>query len=91
MEKLNAFSRFKKEIVILFKSYMDKRTPWWVKLIGILTAIYIISPIDLIADFVPILGWVDDITLSMFVIALMAKLVPRHVLDEYREKSKWKR
>ena len=62
----------------------DVRTPWYAKLLGGLIAAYALSPIDLIPDFVPVLGLVDDVVLIPAGIWLMLRLIPDYVMNEHR-------
>ncbi|MCE5300014.1 MAG: DUF1232 domain-containing protein [Spirochaetia bacterium] len=76
-----------KQGVSLFKGLMDKRTPWFVKLIGFVILFYILLPFDFLTDFAPFLGWVDDITLATVGMIIIAKLIPREVLDGTETKN----
>ncbi|WLD93092.1 YkvA family protein [Alkalihalobacillus sp. AL-G] len=78
--------KLKSELLVLYYSYKDKRVPWNAKLIAILVVGYAFSPIDLIPDFIPILGYLDDIILLPLGIALAIKLIPDHVFQEYQVK-----
>lgn len=62
----------------------DVRTPWYAKLLGGLIAAYALSPIDLIPDFVPVLGLVDDAVLIPAGVWLMLRLIPDYVMREHR-------
>ncbi|CAF4591805.1 unnamed protein product, partial [Rotaria sp. Silwood2] len=67
--------------------YQDQRTSWYAKLSIIITLGYLLSPIDLIPDFIPILGYLDDLILVPLLILLSIKLIPKDVLKECREKA----
>jgi len=72
---------------LLFILLRDPRTPWYVKfLVGGIVA-YACSPIDLIPDFVPVLGYLDDLILLPLGIALVIKLIPQSVLAECRARA----
>ena len=62
----------------------DSRTPLFAKLVGLLVAAYALSPIDLIPDFVPVLGLVDDALLIPAGVWLFEKLVPPGLMAEHR-------
>ena len=74
------------DTLALYLAYKDGKLPWKAKLVLILTLAYAVSPIDLIPDFIPVLGQVDDLIIVPAGIALAAKLVPKELMDEYREK-----
>lgn len=62
-------------------------TPWMVRVLAALVAAYALSPIDLIPDFIPVLGYLDDLLLVPAGLALVLWLLPPHVLEESREKA----
>lgn len=62
----------------------DPRVPWGVKLLAIAVAGYALSPIDLIPDFIPALGYLDDLIIVPIGIWLVIGLIPENVMDEYR-------
>ena len=62
----------------------DRRTPWHARAFGLLVAAYALSPIDLIPDFIPILGLVDDAILVPAGIWLFLKMLPRDLFEEHR-------
>lgn len=62
----------------------DPRTPFFAKLVGVLVAAYALSPIDLIPDFMPVLGLLDDVVLIPAGVWLFARLVPPALLAEHR-------
>ena len=62
----------------------DPRTPWAARIVGLLVAGYALSPIDLIPDFIPVLGLLDDALLIPAGMWLFARLLPPHLLDEHR-------
>jgi uncharacterized membrane protein YkvA (DUF1232 family) len=62
----------------------DPRTPWPARALGLLIAAYALSPIDLIPDFIPVLGLLDDALLVPAGIWLMLKLIPPELLEEHR-------
>ncbi|MCW2278492.1 YkvA family protein [Heliophilum fasciatum] len=79
--------KLKRDITALGIAYQDPRTPWYAKLaIGIVIA-YALSPFDLIPDFIPILGYLDDLILLPLGIALAIKLVPTPILEEAKTRA----
>ena len=77
----------KKELYALYLAYKDPRVPWYARVIAIIVVGYAFSPIDLIPDPIPVLGYLDDLILIPLGIALVIKLVPPEVLNECREKA----
>ena len=72
----------KKNIQILYLCCKSPKTPWYAKVIAILTVAYAISPIDLIPDFIPIIGYLDDLLILPLGIILSIKLIPKEVFNE---------
>jgi uncharacterized membrane protein YkvA (DUF1232 family) len=62
----------------------DPRVPWTVKLLAIAVAAYALSPVDLIPDFIPVLGYLDDLIIVPLGIWLVIALIPEDVMREYR-------
>jgi uncharacterized membrane protein YkvA (DUF1232 family) len=81
-------NRLKTEIFALFLAYKDPRTPWYAKVFLAAVIGYAISPIDLIPDFIPVLGYLDDLIIVPAGIFLATKMIPREVLEECREKAR---
>jgi uncharacterized membrane protein YkvA (DUF1232 family) len=77
--------RLKNEIAILGVVYRDPRTPWYAKAVIFLVIAQFLSPIDLIPDFIPVLGYLDDLILIPQGIALAIRLVPKEVFSDARE------
>lgn len=85
------FSRFKqwafalkRDAVTLWLCARDKRTPTLARLLALLVAAYALSPIDLIPDFIPILGYVDDVILIPLSVWLVLRLIPAELIAEQR-------
>lgn len=76
------------ETLTLYYAVRDPRTPWYAKLVATGVVAYALNPIDLIPDFVPVLGYLDDIILIPLGVALVIKLIPAPVLIECRERVK---
>jgi len=79
--------RLKTEIYALCLSMKDQRVPWYAKLLMALIIGYAISPIDLIPDFIPVVGQIDDLIIVPAGIALVIKMIPKNVIEEYRLKA----
>ena len=80
--------QLKTDIPAVFLALKDKKTPWYAKLFAALTVAYALSPIDLIPDFIPILGYLDDLIILPSLVALTIKFIPKDVFDEYRTQAK---
>jgi uncharacterized membrane protein YkvA (DUF1232 family) len=76
--------QLKIEIVALYLAARHPDTPWYAKLFLVAIVAYALSPIDLIPDFIPVLGLVDEIVLLPFAIVLAVKMVPAEVMSECR-------
>lgn len=76
--------RIKRDAVTLWFAGKHPATPWYAKALGLFVVAYALSPIDLIPDFIPILGYVDDVLLLPALIWLTVKLLPSTVLSECR-------
>src|SRR5262249_37865604 len=72
----------------VFLAARHPRTPWYAKLLLVAIVAYAVSPIDLIPDFIPVLGLVDDIILLPFAIALAVRLIPAEVMEECRARAR---
>jgi len=87
-EALKARARaLKCETYALYLAVRDRGTPWYARVLGILVVGYALSPIDLIPDFIPILGYLDDLVLVPAGIALVLRLVPPAVMERSRERA----
>ena len=68
----------------IYLASRDPRVPWYVKLLAIAVAGYALSPIDLIPDFIPVVGYLDDLIIVPLGIWLVVSLIPEKIMDEYR-------
>jgi uncharacterized membrane protein YkvA (DUF1232 family) len=85
MERLKAWARaLKRDVVALWLAARDPRTPLAAKLLAGVVAAYALSPIDLIPDFIPVLGYLDDLLLVPAGIWLVVRLIPAKLLAEFR-------
>lgn len=71
----------------IYLASRDPRVPWYVKVLAIAVAVYALSPIDLIPDFIPILGYLDDLLILPFGIWLVVSLIPDEIMAECRIKA----
>lgn len=74
-------------MVALWIAARDARTPWYAKAVAGAVAAYALSPIDLIPDFVPVLGYLDDLLIVPLGIVLAVKLIPAELMAEYRAEA----
>jgi len=83
ISKLKAFAKkLKQNLFVLYLSYKDPRIPWYAKLLAMLIVAYALSPIDLIPDFIPVLGYLDDLIIVPLGITLALKLIPPNVIED---------
>ena len=80
-------SIIKRDVVAVYFAARDPRTPIIVRCFAVLIAAYALSPIDLIPDFIPILGYLDDLVVVPLGLFLVLRLLPHEVLLESREKA----
>jgi len=74
----------KADVHAIWLAARDSRTPWYAKALAVVVAAYALSPIDLIPDFIPVLGYLDDVVLVPLGILLVIRLIPVEVMDEHR-------
>lgn len=77
----------KKEILVLYYAYQNPLLPLLPKLLIISTVAYALSPIDLIPDFIPVLGYLDDLIILPLMISISIKLIPVEIMKASREKA----
>jgi len=77
----------KRDVVALYIAGRDPRIPWYVKLAAMVVAAYALSPIDLIPDFIPVLGYLDDVIILPVAIFLIIKMIPGPLMAEFREEA----
>ncbi len=80
-------SALKREIVTLAYAYRHPGVPWYSKLLIMLTIAYALSPLDLIPDFIPVLGLLDDLVILPLGILLSIRSIPKEVLEECRKRA----
>ena len=77
----------KRDVVALWIAGRDRRVPWHAKAVAAAVAAYALSPIDVIPDFIPVLGYLDDLILVPLGIALAVRLIPPALLAEFRAEA----
>jgi len=86
--KLRNWARsIKRDVLALWLAARDPRTPWYAKAVAASVAAYALSPIDLIPDFVPVLGYIDDLIIVPLGIMLAIKLIPGALMVEFRQEA----
>ncbi len=71
--------QFRKELVMLWRAFMTPETPLYLKVLMLLVPLYLVSPIDFIPDFIPVLGWLDDIVVIPLLVSWIVTLLPQRV------------
>lgn len=79
-------SKFRKELLLAWAILRDIRTPASAKLATIAAVLYVISPMDIAPDFIPILGWIDDGVIALILLKLAQKLLPEDLLASLKAK-----
>ena len=79
-------SSFLQRLRYYFLILSDRQTPWYIKLILAAGFLYILVPIDFLADTIPLFGWLDDLAIASFIIALALRLIPKEVMDRVKRK-----
>lgn len=77
---------FRKELMLAWAVLRDPRTPGGAKLAVVLAVLYVISPIDLVSDFIPILGWLDDGVIAYLLLQAAFKFLPPELMAALRSK-----
>ena len=79
--------RLKAELHALYLAYRDPRVPWYARIFAAGVVAYAVSPIDLIPDFIPIIGYLDDLILIPLGIVLAMRMIPPEVMAECRARA----
>ena len=88
ISRLKGWARtIKLDVYAIWIAARDKRIPWFVKLLAMMVAAYAISPIDLIPDFIPVIGYLDDIIIVPLGILLVVRLIPLELMQEFRSQA----
>lgn len=89
IRRLESWARgLKIEVYALYLAYRDPRVSWYARVFAAVVVGYAFSPIDLIPDVVPILGYLDDLIVVPLGVALAIRMIPPHVLAECRERAR---
>lgn len=89
VERLKAWAQeIKIDVIALWLAARDSRVPTLAKVVAAVVAAYALSPVDLIPDFVPILGYLDDLVIVPLGIVLAVKLIPEQVMQDLRAKAR---
>jgi uncharacterized membrane protein YkvA (DUF1232 family) len=85
IERLKVWARsIKRDVHALYLASRDPRVPWYAKALGAAVAAYALSPIDLIPDFIPVLGYLDDLIIVPAGIFLVVRLIPPEIMAQHR-------
>ena len=88
LSRLKQWSRaLKRDAHAIYLAARDPRVPWPAKALGVAVAAYAFSPLDLIPDFIPVLGYLDDLIIVPLGIALVVKLIPPELMREHRARA----
>ena len=79
--------QLKSHVSTLYQGMWDPRVPWYVKVLTLLVIAYVISPIDIVPDFIPVIGLLDDVILVPIAITLIMKLMPEEVIRDYQSQQ----
>lgn len=83
----NYWKKMWAEIVLVWQLMADGRVPIYLKFIPVIAALYLLSPLDLIPDFLPIIGQLDDFGLLIIGLSIFVRLAPADVIEEYLPKD----
>lgn len=88
MKQLKAWAKqLKRQVFVLYYAYRDKRSPWYAKLFSMCVVAYAFSPIDLIPDFIPVIGYADDLVLIPLGVLAAIKMMPGEVIEDAKKKA----
>lgn len=79
--------RLKRDVVAVYLAIRDPRTPWYARALGAVVVAYALSPIDLIPDFIPVLGYLDDVLLVPLGVWFVLRLIPLEVMTAARSRA----
>ena len=80
-------SHLERETHALYLAYRDPRVPWYAKVLAALVVAHTFSPIDTIPDFIPVLGYLDDLIITPLGIYVALKMIPEEVMSDARERA----
>ena len=85
IQRIRQWARLaRRDVYAVYRAARDPRVPWYAKVLAFCVAGYALSPIDLIPDFVPVLGYMDDLIIVPFGILIVVKLIPPEIIAEHR-------
>jgi uncharacterized membrane protein YkvA (DUF1232 family) len=88
LERAKTWARvIKRDVLALWVAARDPRVPWYAKALAMAVAAYALSPLDLIPDFIPVLGYLDDLAIVPVGILLAAALIPAGLMTEFRQQA----
>jgi uncharacterized membrane protein YkvA (DUF1232 family) len=79
--------QFRAELMILWRAFLTPETPLWLKGLMLLVPLYLISPLDIIPDFIPLAGWLDDIVVIPLLVSWIVGLLPQRATRTARSNS----
>jgi uncharacterized membrane protein YkvA (DUF1232 family) len=80
-------ARLRADVLAVWLALRDPRVPWYAKAVALCVVAYAVSPIDLVPDFIPVLGYADDLLLLPLGVVLVIRLVPADVMEEHRARA----
>jgi uncharacterized membrane protein YkvA (DUF1232 family) len=84
---LALWSRFRREARMVWAMLRDPASPIAAKLVAVLALAYLVSPVDFVSDFIPVLGWIDDGVVVAALVALAYRLLPRELYEALRRRT----
>jgi uncharacterized membrane protein YkvA (DUF1232 family) len=88
LERIKQWARtIRRDVIALWIAARDPRVPWYVKALAMAIAAYALSPVDLIPDFIPVLGYLDELVILPVGILLVVQLIPAPLMAEFREQA----
>jgi len=85
-DRLRSWARvIKRDVHALYLAARDPRVPWYARALSVIVAGYALSPIDLIPDFIPVWGYLDDVIILPLGILLVIRMIPPEIMAEHRE------
>ena len=80
--------RLRQQTLTVYFASRDPRTPWMARVLAAMVAAYALSPIDLIPDFIPVIGYLDDIVIVTLGLAAVVRMIPSQVMDSARARAR---
>lgn len=68
--------KLRRELVVLWRAFMSRRTPWTVRALVLLALVYAVSPLDLVPDWIPFAGWLDDLVIVPLILSWASRVIP---------------